>query len=216
MKVCTDACILGAWFAPKIPDVATVLDIGTGTGLLMMMLAQKSAALIHGIEINEQAFHQAVENTGSNKWSSRLKVFHGDVKTFEFPQKYDFIICNPPFYEKDLQADSEEKNTSRHSTQLNFKELLVAIEKNLLPHGSFGVLITPARVNELLELASALKMYPMEKLIVRQTRIHQPFRTIIHFSKHKENFIPEFELIIQRDNGLYTHDFSELMRDYYL
>ena len=216
MKVCTDACILGAWFAPKIPDVAAVLDMGAGTGLLMMMLAQKSAAMIHGIEIDEGAYQQAIENTSRSKWKNRFKLFKGDVRSFEFPMKYDFIICNPPFHENDLPADSKEKNIARHSLHLNLKELLASVNKNLLPHGSFGVLIVPSRVSELIDWAASYKMYPVEKLSVHQTKMHQPFRTILHFSRHKENFIPEFELIIQRDNGLYTHDFSDLMRDYYL
>src|SRR5688500_12873682 len=79
MKVCTDACILGAWFSAKIPNYSTVLDIGSGTGLLMMMLAQRSQAEIHGIEIDPAAYEQLKENTHQNDWSKRMKVFHGDA-----------------------------------------------------------------------------------------------------------------------------------------
>ena len=98
MKVCTDACILGAWFSAKIARYSTVLDIGSGTGLLMMMLAQRSQAEIHGIEIDPTAYEQLKENTSQNDWQERLKVFAGDARSFHFPLKYDFIISNPPFF----------------------------------------------------------------------------------------------------------------------
>ena len=104
MKVCTDACILGAWFADTIAQRSSVLDIGSGTGLLMMMLAQRSQTPIHGIEIDPAAYEQLRENTGQNGWKDRLTVFNGDVRTFSFPQQYDFIISNPPFFEDDLQS----------------------------------------------------------------------------------------------------------------
>src|SRR4051812_41408908 len=88
MKVCTDACILGAWFSDKIPQNATLLDIGAGTGLLMMMLAQRSQNEIHGIEIDGAAYQQLQENTSQNDWHQRLTVFQGDARTFQFPHKH--------------------------------------------------------------------------------------------------------------------------------
>src|ERR1700737_2802949 len=91
MKVCTDACILGAWFAEKIPSYSMILDIGSGTGLLMMMLAQKNKAEIQGIEIDLSSFKQLKENISHSKWKDKLKAFPGDVRTFKFPTKYDFI-----------------------------------------------------------------------------------------------------------------------------
>lgn len=96
MKVCTDACMLGAWFAEKVPQYATILDIGSGTGLLMMMLAQKSKALIHGIELDISCFKQLKENICQNNWKERFKIFPGDVRSYIFADKYDFIITNPP------------------------------------------------------------------------------------------------------------------------
>src|SRR5688572_23080686 len=141
MKVCTDACILGAWFAPKIPDVGTVLDIGSGTGLLMMMLAQQSESEIHGIEIDLAAFKQLKENIGQNGWKERMKVFPGDARSFSFPMKYNFIISNPPFFENDLASDAEEEQVAKHSKMLKVEELVQAIDDNLDSQGSFGVLL---------------------------------------------------------------------------
>lgn len=216
MKVCTDACILGAWFAPKVPDVATILDIGSGTGLLMMMLAQKSKAEIHGIEIDPAAFNQLRQNTDHPKWRQRLKVFFGDARQFSFPVKYDFIIANPPFYENDLKSISDSVNTARHSTEMTLEELLFTIKNNLLPHGAFGILLPIHRAAAFVNASRDHRFFLTEKLEVRQTSKHPPFRSVLHFSRNEEPFIPEFELIIQRENGLYTREFTELMRAYYL
>jgi tRNA1Val (adenine37-N6)-methyltransferase len=98
MKVCTDACILGAWFANKTPAYASVLDIGSGTGLLMLMLAQKHKGGIMGIELELDAFRQLKDNIEKSPWRQLLKVFPGDVRSFFFPGKFDLIISNPPFY----------------------------------------------------------------------------------------------------------------------
>ena len=216
MKVCTDACILGAWFASKVPDVGTVLDIGSGTGLLMLMLAQKSESEIHGIEIDLAAFRQLQQNLKASKWKDRLKVFPGDARTYHFPFKYDFIISNPPFYEKDLPAGDEESNLARHSKALSFTDLVVAADRNLLPHGSFGVLLPYHRVQEFIRICETHSLFLAEQLLIRQTQKHDYFRAVLRFSRYRQGFIPEAELVIQRENGLYSREFTELLRPYYL
>src|SRR5580698_8970408 len=94
MKVCTDACILGAWFADKAPAYARILDIGSGTGLLMLMLAQKHKGEIRGIEIDLDAFHQLKANVDKCPWQHLLKAYPGDIRSFSFPERFDFIISN--------------------------------------------------------------------------------------------------------------------------
>ena len=147
MKVCTDACILGAWFSEKTPAYSSVLDIGSGTGLLMLMLAQKHKGEIQGIELDLSAFKQLKDNIGQSRWRGELKVFPGDVRQFNFPHKFDFIITNPPFYERDLETDSHARNLARHSKELTLAELLAAIDENLSAEGSFGILLPYHRVN---------------------------------------------------------------------
>lgn len=215
MKVCTDACILGAWFSEKAPSWSSILDIGSGTGLLMLMLAQKHKGEIHGIELDLSAFKQLKDNIGESKWSRELKVFPGDVRHFNFPHKFDFIITNPPFYEKDLEADSHAKNLARHSSELTLAELLTAIDDNLSAEGSFGILLPHHRAHYFEELAKTRHFYLKERLLVRQTPRHDLFRAVLHFSRNRENFIPETELSIQDERGAYTEEFVELMRDYY-
>src|SRR5215469_6840752 len=140
MKVCTDACILGAWFAHKAPPWSTVLDIGSGTGLLMLMLAQKHKGEIRGIELDLAAFRQLQHNIGQSPWKQMLQVFPGDVRSFSFRSKFDFIITNPPFYEGDLPAAGTAANLARHSKELTLSELLSVIDSNLSPKGAFGIL----------------------------------------------------------------------------
>jgi len=216
MKVCTDACILGAWFAPKIADTATVLDIGTGTGLLMMMLAQQSEAEIHGIEINKDAFKQVEENIAGQKWKNRFKIFHGDARKFHLPMKYDFIISNPPFYEKDLRSGNDAIDTAMHSSQLQFDELFQIIQINLLPNGTFGILLPVKRAEEFIKLAAVQNFHLVEKLMIRQSCTRAYFRTVLHFARVQQNPKPDTELVIQSDEGVYTEEFVELMREYYL
>jgi tRNA1Val (adenine37-N6)-methyltransferase len=217
MKVCTDACILGAWFANKAPAWSEVLDIGSGTGLLMLMLAQKQKGQVTGIELDLAAYRQLRDNIGQSPWKEMLRVYPGDVRSFCFPGKFDFIISNPPFYEGDLPAATDAANLARHSRQLTLAELLAVIDANLSPEGSFGVLLPYHRTSWFEELAaSAHGFYLCEKLLVRQTPRHEFFRGILYFSRRRDSFAPTSELTIQDERGDYTEDFVQLMKDYYL
>ena len=216
MKVCTDACILGAWFAEKIPSYSTVLDIGSGTGLLMLMLAQKSKAKISGIEIDLPSCKQSKENIAMSKWHERMKIFPGDIRTYSLNEKFDFIISNPPFFENDLLSPAAEKNTAKHSTALTLEELVNIIDQNLDASGSFGILLPFHRSEYFEKLAAKNNFYLTEKLLVKQTPKHHFFRTILHFSRKEEMNPGSFELIIHSENGNFTPEFVELMKDYYL
>src|SRR5258708_16006073 len=165
MKVCTDACILGAWFAEKIPSYSLALDIGSGTGLLMLMLAQKHKGEIQGIELDLAAFKQLKENITQNKWKEDLKVFPGDVRSYAFPHKFDFIITNPPFFEGDLPAASEAGNLAKHSKELTLTDLLAVIDANLKSAGSFGILLPHQRWDYFIALAPN-PLFPPHKTLL--------------------------------------------------
>ena len=216
MKVCTDACILGAWFSEKVSSYSRILDIGSGTGLLMLMLAQRHKGDIRGIELDLASFRQLQDNIAKSPWKERLKVFPGDARTFSFPDPFDFIIVNPPFYEGDLAAASESANLARHSKELTLAELLPVIGANLSPEGSFGILLPYHRTAYFEELAASHGFSLREKLLVRQTPRHDFFRSILHFSRHRERFVPLTELTIKNAEGRYTGEFVELMEDFYL
>jgi len=216
MKVSTDACILGAWFAAKVPDISTILDVGSGTGLLMMMLAQKTNSEIHGIEIDLAAFRQLKENINQNQWKESLKVFPGDARSFIFPAKYDFIIANPPFFENDLEPETETVQVAKHSKMLSLHELIQVFNKNLQLYGAFGLLLPAHRWKYFDGLASAAGFSLVERLMIKQTPAHDHFRAVLHYSRNKENFAPSFELVIQKPDGSYSDEFVELLKDYYL
>jgi tRNA1Val (adenine37-N6)-methyltransferase len=217
MKVCTDASILGAWFAEKAPAWSRVLDVGSGTGLLMLMLAQKHKGEISGIELDLEAFRQLQDNISQSPWRQMLRVFPGDARTFSFRGKFDFIISNPPFYEGDLPASDNAANLARHSKELTLSELLEVIDSNLSPEGAFGVLLPYHRSAWFEEQAQKVHGFSLrEKLLVRQTPRHDFFRSVLCFSRRPERFVPTTELTIQDNDGVYSEDFAELMQDYYL
>jgi len=216
MKVCTDACVFGAWFARKDLKAKEILDIGSGTGLLMLMLAQKTNSCFQGIEIDPLCFQQLKENIANSAWADRIKIVEGDARELSAGKKFDFIISNPPFHEKNLESESIEVNTARHSKQLSLEELLTAIENNLSKNGSFGILLPYYRVSHFEKMAQEKKFHLIERVLVKQSTHHKFFRGILHFSGKALQNVSEKILTIQESDGQYTKEFVELLKDYYL
>ena len=219
MKVCTDACLFGAYTANLIADknlpAKNCLDIGTGTGLLSLMLAQKTTATIDAVEINTAAFRQAKENFEQSPWQERLSIFNKDILQFETEKKYDCIISNPPFFEGDLKTDSKAKNAARHDTTLTLQQLLEVVLKYLQEDGFFVVLLPYQRINYCIEEAAKLNLYLNKKVLIKQTPLHAWFRGMLFFGRQQA--IPTKEEIIIRDKmGDYTSRFMDLLQDYYL
>jgi tRNA1Val (adenine37-N6)-methyltransferase len=215
MKVCTDSCILGAWASRHIQRAEKILDIGTGTGLLALMLAQKSKAVIEGIESDPGSFIQATENILQSPWSNRIRIIDGDARHFYFSNKYDFIISNPPFYASDLHSPDQKKNKARHEVSLTLDELITVILSCLQKTGFFIILLPYHRAAYFEKLAASNGFFLQEKLTIRQTPKHPPFRTISLFGhEKKEDLIPD-ELMIKDSAGKYDKKFFELLKDYY-
>jgi tRNA1Val (adenine37-N6)-methyltransferase len=216
MKVCTDSCILGAWTATRLKGSESVLDIGAGTGLLTLMLAQKNQARFDAIELDQNAFEQATENIKQTPWSNAIQLIKGDVRRHAFTHPYDFIITNPPFFESDLRSPSPEKNKARHDDALTFEELISVIQPLLKPGGAFSILLPFHRTNYFEKLASAKGFFLEEKLLVRQSPAHEPFRSVLFFSNTKSPSVYMQELTIRDENGQETADLLRLLKDYYL
>ena len=219
MKVCTDACLFGAWIVQYISTkkLATdsVLDIGTGTGLLSLMLAQKSeAAKIDAIEIDPETAQQAVQNFALSPWGNRLNAIEGDVKNISTANKYSLIISNPPFFENDLISPIRSRNIALHDASLTLSELLFVVKKNLQEDGKFVVLLPFHRSAYFEQLAKDNGLFLEHKVLVRQTDKHDYFRAMMLFGT-KEVSTKESELCIKM-NGEYTDEFVEILRDYYL
>lgn len=216
MKVCTDACLFGAYVADQVKTKAAtnILDIGTGTGLLSLMLAQKVPGMIDTVEIDEAAYQQAKENFSQSLWKERLAIFNTDILKFENGKKYDCIISNPPFFENDLKSSDQNKNAAKHDTALTLEQLLATAKKLLNDDGSFAILLPYHRVEECIALAEKPGLYLNKKILVRQTEKHDYFRGILFFS-NQQLLITEEEISI-KTNEKYSVRFAELLKDYYL
>lgn len=217
MKVCTDACLFGAWVAGKINDTIhpkKILDIGTGTGLLALMLAQKTIATIDAIEIDASAASQATCNIAASDWHEKVTVHHTALQSFVSDHQYDLIISNPPFYQNDLKSPSPTKNIAWHSEALSFDTLLLYSKKFIKPQGKLAVLLPVSRVEDFIVSATGYHFYAAEKMWVRQTEKHKPFRCMLMFSLQESNCL-ECEITIK--HGMhYTLEFTDYLKDYYL
>lgn len=219
MKVCTDACLFGAWVAQKLrdynPEITSVIDIGTGTGLLSNMIAQATRdTLIDAIEIDSAAALQAAENFQSSPWSDRLRLVAGDVKNIEFQKKYDLIISNPPFFENDLKSDNARRNIALHSKTLTLQELVDVAFPLLSENGKFAVLLPFYRSKVFEQYVADAGLCLEEKVLVRQTEKHSFFRAMLLFGKQKCQTHTR-EICIKNQKG-YSSDFSTLLESYYL
>ncbi len=216
LKVCTDSCILGAWTASRLQEAQCVLDIGAGTGLLTLMLAQKNQARFDAIELDEGAFEQAKENMAASPWPDRIQLIQGDARNFDFKSKYDFIITNPPFFESDLRSPSSVKNKAKHGATLGLEELLSVIYRTLNSSGAFSILLPFHRTDYFEKLAIEKGYFLQEKMLIRQSPAHLPFRSILLFTVRTVTTIAVHELIIRDDKGKETVELLSLLEDYYL
>jgi tRNA1Val (adenine37-N6)-methyltransferase len=216
MKVSTEACILGAWFGNQDIRVKTVLDIGSGTGLLMLMLAQKWNANLHGIEIDTKAAGQLKDNIRQSPWNEKCVVFTGDIRSYPLPVVYDFMITNPPFYENQLVSPSSTINLARHSSSLTLEELLQAIDIRLSSTGSFGIILPVERAIFFEKLSKEKGFHLIKKLDISHSASHAPTRSILHLGRKAEEDATLEQLTIRGLDGTYSPDFNRLMKDYYL
>lgn len=227
MKVCTDACLFGAWTAEQmtdrfpaatgnegVPPDLSVLDIGAGTGLLSLMLAQQLYAVIDAVELEENAFSQARENVGESKWNQRISVHHTDILDFKSLRRYELVISNPPFFENSLKSDRSHRNLAKHEAALGLQVLFRLAQGITTETGCFALMLPAERAEDAIQNAHSAAMHLRDKAMVRQTEKHGYFRTMLIFSKEK-GMAKEEEITIRRE-GNYTDRFSALLQPYYL
>lgn len=218
MKVTTDACLFGAWCAQELqkePVGGNLLDVGTGTGLLSLMIAQKSIRLIDALEIDDDAAKQAEENIKASPWKDNITIHHSDALNFCYAKKYDVVISNPPFYENELESRNAAKNKAHHGHALRLQEMLALIKKLLKPDGKFLLLLPYKRISEIKKTFEMNQVFIQKELIVSPSATHAPFRLFVHGSLQpalKETA----SLAIKNEQNLYTSDFVSLLKDYYL
>jgi tRNA1Val (adenine37-N6)-methyltransferase len=219
MKVTTDACLFGGWVAAKLSEVkpATldILDVGTGTGLLSLMLAQKITASIDAIEMDKDSFEQARENIIHSPWKEHIQIMEGNALNHPFLKKYDIVISNPPFYENELRTSSEKKNLARHEG-LSLEELLGLIGNILQPQGKFYLLLPFKRENEVLGSLGKFGLAIQEIVYIRQSVSHDFFRIMLSGCIAPGKSLSQSELSIKNEQDEYTEEFIEILKDYYL
>jgi len=217
MKVTTDACLFGAWVASETRNFTktdTMLDIGSGTGLLSLMVAQQVPSLIEGIELQEACYRQSLQNVAASPWGGRIRIYLGDVGRFAFDKKYSVIFCNPPFYENDLKSDDGGKNLAHHDTGLTLDELAGIISRQLIDSGIFFLLL-PARREEDVKRVLSVEQLRIHSLVrVRPTALHAANRIMLKGGF--DDVVLREETITIKEGTAYSADFTALLADYYL
>jgi tRNA1Val (adenine37-N6)-methyltransferase len=215
MKVCTDSCIFGASISVD-KSVHKILDIGSGSGLLSLMLAQKSLTChIDAVEIEPSAAQQSKLNFNNSPWGDRIHVYTESIQSFTSSEKYDLIISNPPFFSNYLASPDKKINSAHHTVSLSMEDLLAGVKKFLKPEGKFRVILPPYESDILSKKAETSGLYQNEKINIRDRKTSDIIRTISLLSFNKEDCV-EKELIIKDETGKYSEQFTELLKDYYL
>lgn len=213
MKVGTDGVLIGAW--AHIPEKCSrILDIGTGTGLIALMSAQRSPeASVVGVEIDASSAEQARANVENSEWSDRIEIVHGDIADYEPGAKFDLIISNPPFYNGTLTCPDSERTLARHTVSLDFKGLMASVGRLIAPDGRFSVIIPTEAVGAMVAAGS---LHLVRRCDVRTKPSKPPKRTMLEFSPKFSGAAIAEELTICDDAGCYTDRYRALTSDFYL
>jgi tRNA1Val (adenine37-N6)-methyltransferase len=217
MKIGTDGVLLGAWASVE-HNPFNVLDIGAGTGILSLMMAQRShAENIEAIEIDDDAFEQCTENFENSPWNDRLFCFHASLLEYieAVDEKFDLIICNPPFYTEDYKTQDQARDLARFSDAMPMEHIIFAVITFLSDKGKFSIIIPFKEEKKYIEEAGLIGLYPNRILRVRGNENSELKRSLIEFS-YSESPIKISELIIETERHQYTQDYINLTKDFYL
>lgn len=215
MKVGTDAVLLGAWADVKPTD--WVLDIGTGCGVLPLMLAQRGIAKVHAVDLDEASVSEASENFQASQWSRQLFAFHADIRRFTMQCSYDLIISNPPFFVNSFKCDTDRRNQARHTdSTLSFRELIEAVHRLLKPDGRFVVVLPCREAQELITLAVKANLFIHRQESIIPVEGKAPNRVNLEFRYGKPLMQENSKLIIRTVEDVFTEEYNYVVSDYYL
>lgn len=216
MKVGTDGVMLGAW--TDCENVKNILDIGTGTGLIALMLAQRSDAEIHAIEIDDDACEQAKENVTKSPWSNQIQISNIPLQTYmnEANSKYDLIVSNPPYFQNSLFASDEKRTDARHNSNFELEDLINITEKLLNDNGNLSIILPYLEATMFILQAAEKGLY-----CVRQTKVlpkpgREPKRLLLEFMKIKKPLVEQEIIIELNKRHEYSEAYKNLTKDYYL
>ncbi len=218
MKVGTDGVLLGAWTSLEHHPFS-ILDIGTGTGLIALMMAQRSSAeLIDALEIDEDAYEQAVENFEDSDWGDRLFCYHAAFEEFveemQDEEKYDLIVSNPPFYSANYSSGNAQRDQARFAEALPPEELLEGVSLLLAKNGKFSVIIPASEEEQFLKIGKRLNLHPQRITRVKGTPESAAKRSLVELSFEYSEPV-ENELIIETARHQYTAQYTDLVKSFY-
>jgi tRNA1Val (adenine37-N6)-methyltransferase len=218
MKIGTDGVLLGAW-CPIDNNPNSILDIGAGTGILSLMLAQRTnAEQIDALEIDEEAFEQATDNFENSPWSDKLFCFHAGLDEFvEEPEdEYDLIVSNPPFFSEDVKTNNESRDLARFQEAMPFEDLVEAADLLLSENGIFAVIIPYKEEERFIDLCAEMELFPVKVTRVKGSHTTPIVRSLLAFKRYELSVLEADELVIEINRHEYTDDYINLTKNFYL
>ncbi|WP_163709527.1 tRNA1(Val) (adenine(37)-N6)-methyltransferase [Mangrovibacterium lignilyticum] len=214
MKVGIDGVLLGAW--ADFDGELRILDIGTGTGLLALMAAQRTAAFVDAVEVEPEAAEEARLNFTNSPWADKITVHGLAFQEFEVDYKYDHIISNPPFFETTVKSGDEKRAKARHADSLKLKDLLEKSIELLTDDGRISLILPAEKESRLRELALGSKLFVTRCARVFSDETKQSHRILVELSFNQKVDYIESIYLRKSDTGVYTDQYRTLTRDYYL
>lgn len=214
MKVGTDGCLLGAWFDTE--NSRRILDIGAGTGLISIMAAQRSNAIVTGVEIDDTAARKAAENVKNSPWSERVEIINTDLRHFESKEPFDTIVSNPPYFTNSLKCDDKQRTLARHNDSLSPALFFTKAKELLTPDGRISLILPTDTLDEWKNEA-IIKGFTATRIThVQTTPRKTPKRTLIELQQSSGKELKKNILILEDNPGEYSKEACNLLRDFYL
>jgi tRNA1Val (adenine37-N6)-methyltransferase len=216
MKVGTDAVLIGAWV--ETTNAQNILDIGTGTGVIAIMMAQKSQAGIVAIDIDALACEQSRENIQNSPWPNRIQVINQSLQQYAASneQKFDLIVSNPPYFVDAYKSAEESRNQARHNDQLPFIDLVKCAINLLNPHGRICIILPTKESLKFRELAAANKLFLTKIMHIKTTLYKDEKRQLLQFELINKKLIEETLVIEKEERHSYSEEYKALTKDFYL
>jgi tRNA1Val (adenine37-N6)-methyltransferase len=213
MKVGTDGVLLGAWFDFK--ENGSVLDIGTGTGLIALMAAQRGADSVVAVEIDEKAARQAAENVASSKWKDIVTVVHSDIACFSDDKRFDAVVCNPPFFRDSLRSPDSVRSQARHNDTLSYEKLAEMANSLLSDSGLFSLVLPYDMADTFISVAAKNGLYLCKRTNVVTRKGNLPKRVLLSLCKQVKVCVTD-ELVMFDELNNETSEYISIVRDFYL
>ena len=216
MKIGTDAILLGRW--TEVSENDEVLDIGTGCGLIPLMLAQKGIKSADAVEIDNDSYEEAAQNFSNSAWNSRLSAIHDDIKHYAeiCEKKYDLVVSNPPFYFGDNIPEKAKKGLARHTNTLSYNDLLSSVKKIMKPEGRFSLVLPAIESKTFLKDAENQGFYLEKELLIVPIEGKEPNRINMQLVVNQANSIKTETFVLRHPDHSFTKEYKDFLKDYYL